>query len=292
MSESLVRGFAEAAGVAVESVASCAAAVADAVDRGARAWPAIAREDRAFAAFLGARAGAAEPAAALAEMHVEDLYLAFGCLRGDREALVAFDTEMATPIRVALSKLDVADALKQDSAQTVRERLFVGTPDREPRIADYSGRGQLKRWVQAAVVRACLDQVRAHKREVPLDGERAAGMLPAADAGPELEHFRRVYGEVFQRAFEAAIGSLDDRQRTVLRHHLVDGMTIDDIGALYDVHRTTAFRWIERARETLVERTRDEMMARLDVAQPEVDSILRVIRSQVHLSVQRHFEAA
>jgi transposase len=37
-----------------------------------------------------------------------------------------------------------------------------------------------------------------------------------------------------------------------LRYHHVDGLNIDEIGAIYRVHRVTAFRWLEKAKEQLV----------------------------------------
>ena len=261
-------------------------AITDAIVRARAAWPSLPPDDVDFAKFLGARVPADVAAAdALATLKLEDLYLAWGCLRGEPAALQAFDRAMAEPIRVALSRLDASEAVKQDAAQLLRERLFVAADGRLPRIAEFAGRGQLQRWVQAAVVRVCIDLLRRHRREVPLDEAALGVSTPQADL--ELEHLRRLYGPVFQVAFSAAIEQLGERQRAILRHHLVEEMTIDDICARYGVHRTTAFRWIESAREELVELTRNEMMNRLRVEPSDVESILRVIRSEVHLSVQR-----
>jgi RNA polymerase sigma-70 factor, ECF subfamily len=255
------------------------------------AWPELAPDDAAFAGHVAARLPADEPVGeALDRLRPADLYLAWGCARGDRAAIVAFERELGDQIRLALTKVDAPAQVKEDAVQILRERLWVAHGSRPPRVADYAGRGQLRRWVQAAAVRTCIDLVRQHRREIALD-DRHAAALPAADADPELAHLRRLYGPVFHESFEAAIARLDERQQTMLRHHLVDGLTIDDIGALYGVHRTTAYRWIDRARDRLVTGTRQEMVARLAVEPREVDSILRVIRSEVHLSVKRYLAA-
>jgi len=74
----------------------------------------------------------------------------------------------------------------------------------------------------------------------------------------------------------------------LLRYHHVDGLNIDEIGAIYRVHRVTAFRWLEKAKEKLVEATLARMRTRLNVSARELDSVLRLIRSQVHLSLVRH----
>jgi RNA polymerase sigma-70 factor (ECF subfamily) len=260
--------------------------VNEAITQAKAAWPALVADDVEFARYVGARLPRdLDPIAALAALKVEDLYLAWRCLQRDPAALQAFDSAMAGPIRRALARINAPEALKEDVAQKLRERLFVGAEGQAPRIADFGGRGQLRRWVQAAVARLCLDQVRSQRREVPLDEFGSVRHAPSVD--PELEHLRRMYGPVFAVAFAGAIGQLDEEERTMLRHHLVEGLTIDDIGARYGVHRATAYRWVERAREALVEHTRNEMMKRLRIEPHEVESILRVIRSEVHLSVQR-----
>ena len=56
----------------------------------------------------------------------------------------------------------------------------------------------------------------------------------------------------------------------------------------YRVHRVTAFRWIEKAKELLVKATLDTLRTRLKLPADELDSVLRMIRSQIHLSLVRH----
>ncbi|HEX4453061.1 MAG TPA: hypothetical protein VH143_19450, partial [Kofleriaceae bacterium] len=62
----------------------------------------------------------------------------------------------------------------------------------------------------------------------------------------------------------------------------------DEIGAIYRVHRVTAFRWIDKAKDQLVKATLDTLRARLKLPAEELDSVLRMIRSQIHLSLVRH----
>ena len=74
----------------------------------------------------------------------------------------------------------------------------------------------------------------------------------------------------------------------MLRYHHVDGLNIDEIAAIYRVHRVTAFRWLEKAKEQLVKVTHEQLRARLKVTPGELDSVLRMIQSQVHLSLIRN----
>ena len=106
---------------------------------------------------------------------------------------------------------------------------------------------------------------------------------------PEVEYMKRMYSTEFKAAFSAALGELGPREQTLLRYHHVDGLNIDEIGAIYRIHRVTAFRWIEKAKEALVKATLDALRARLEADPPsELDSVLRMIRSQIHLSLVRH----
>jgi RNA polymerase sigma-70 factor, ECF subfamily len=58
--------------------------------------------------------------------------------------------------------------------------------------------------------------------------------------------------------------------------------------SIYRVHRVTAFRWIEKAKEQLVKSTLETLRTRLKLPASELESVLRMIRSQIHLSLVRH----
>src|SRR5262249_32963109 len=67
------------------------------------AWPAIAVDEAAFARRLEELVGnAAEPAAALAELHVADMYLTVACACGNRAALDALERDYISELRTTL----------------------------------------------------------------------------------------------------------------------------------------------------------------------------------------------
>jgi RNA polymerase sigma-70 factor (ECF subfamily) len=68
---------------------------------------------------------------------------------------------------------------------------------------------------------------------------------------------------------------------------LVDGLTVEEIGALYGVHKTTAFRWVEAARTSLSRRTRSAFQQRVKVRPADLESILQLLQSQIDLSLSR-----
>jgi RNA polymerase sigma-70 factor (ECF subfamily) len=75
--------------------------------------------------------------------------------------------------------------------------------------------------------------------------------------------------------------------RNVLRYHFAHGLTIDQIGALYHVHRATAARRVAKARDELLAGTRRRLMARLALNRADLDSVMRLIESSIHVSLRR-----
>jgi RNA polymerase sigma-70 factor (ECF subfamily) len=179
-----------------------------------------------------------------------------------------------------------------DVKQLVRQRLFVGggtagVPTSVGKIAEYGGRGDLRRWVRSVAVRTCLNDLRKGKREILVDDDQLIAQHAIAQDDPEVEYMKRTYSNEFKQAFASALAQLGAREQTLLRYHHVDGLNIDEIGAIYRVHRVTAFRWLEKAKEQLVKSTLEILRGRLKLPADELDSVLRMIRSQIHLSIIR-----
>ncbi len=73
----------------------------------------------------------------------------------------------------------------------------------------------------------------------------------------------------------------------MLRYHFLQGLNIEQIGAIHSVHRATVARWLASLRKDLLESTREALARRLDVGDAEVESIMRLIRSQLDASIER-----
>jgi RNA polymerase sigma-70 factor (ECF subfamily) len=294
---SLVRPFLDAAPAAVRPVL---AAIVD-LDRrlwaivaeGRAAWPELAVEASAVVAFIARQATSELADAALDGLRPADLYLACACAQHLPVALAAFDRDYIREVDIALARMRVGPPRLQDVKQLVRQRLFVGggtagQPTSPGKIAEYGGRGDLRRWVRSVAVRTCLNELRRGKREVLVDDDQLIAQHAIAADDPEVEYMKRTYAHEFRTAFADALQKLGAREQTLLRYHHVDGLNIDEIGAIYRIHRVTAFRWLEKAKELLVRSTLDTLRNRLQLPAGELDSVLRMIRSQVHLSLIRH----
>jgi len=244
--------------------------------------------DDGFAAHLGGVLQADATHESLTRLRAADLYLAYGCAAGEQVALEAFEAEFGRDIDLAIARSGNVNLGKDEFRQLVRNKLFVAAVGRRPKIADYAGRGDLSSWVRVTALRMIVDLVRQHAgdREVPLEAE-ALGAIPAPGDDPELDYIQRVYKSEFRDALTAGFNRLTPRERNLLRHQVLHGLNIDQVGALYRVHRTTAFRWIEKARKSLLQQTREALKQQLHVGSGEFLSIMRVVQGDLDVSVRR-----
>ena len=228
-----------------------------------------------------------EPLPAIDALHAGDLVLACACATGDGPALLAFDRAFLHDIDLAYARSTDLGIPRDEFRQRVRERLFVAMPGRDVRITGYAGRGPLRSWVRVTATRVMLDQAR---RATPPD-------RPASDASlfdrvsdridPELEYMRHAYGAAVPDAMQAGFATLSPRQRNLLRQRYLYGMSTERIASAYGVHRATAFRWLEDARASLVLGMKSALGQRLEVAEPELDSVLEMLASRIDVSVRR-----
>ena len=253
------------------------------IDRARAAWPDLELDEAGFAAHVE-RCRDGEDTAAL---YAGDLWLAYGCAVGDAEAIAAFDREVLSQVGLLLSRVQPTPQLVDDVRQLLREKLLVAPPGARPRIADYAGRGPLVAWLRVAAVRAALDLLRAGGARAAAGAEVEPDDLSSDDerSSPELDYLRQRYRPRFKAAFQDALRELDSEQRNVLRLHVVEGLNIDEIGALFKVHRSTVARWIAGARQAVLAGARHRLRDELGLSAGEFDSLAGVVRSQLDLSI-------
>jgi len=222
-------------------------------------------------------------AAAPSQTHAADLALAFGAMSEDPSALRTFD-ELCTPeINVAIRTIDRDPAFVDEVAQVTRVRLLVGEG---ARIATYRGTGSLRAWVAIAARRIAINAKRDAK---PVSDDPLAEIVDR-EPDPELRHLKQLYRGEFRAALAAALASLPDRSRAVLRLRFVDALELAQIGRLYRVHESTASRWISSALDDINTATRKHLVARLSITPDTADSVARMVQSGLDLSVARLLE--
>ncbi|MGE0867247.1 MAG: sigma-70 family RNA polymerase sigma factor [Kofleriaceae bacterium] len=260
-------------------------ALAAAIERGRAAWPQLAVDDETYTRAVAAAIRDTDAvAAAIDTLHAEDLYLAQACTSGAPAALAAFGSLCDNALKTSLRQMGLADDAVDELVQEVRSKLFVGV-NGPAKIVTYSGRAALRSWTRTIATRAAVDRIRT--RAPASEDDEVLQFVPDTADDPELAHFRQTYHAEFKAAFEEALATLDVRERNLLRHYFVDQLTVEEIGALYSVHKATASRWIDAAREALSKRTRSGFQQRLKAMPADIDSILRLLQSQIDLSLSR-----
>jgi len=211
--------------------------------------------------------------------HPEDVRLAIACGRQDADALAQFDAKYTKVITATALRFG-DDDFANEVCQQVRQKLLVALA-----IKDYGGRGQLSKYVQAVAARTALNLLQANKRHAPLLGDEALLEAPSGADDPELAAIKLRFRTEFKEAFAAAMATLDDTSRNALRLHHLDGLTLANIGALYEWSVPTASRRIAAARASLLAATRTIMADRLRLNASELDSVLRLIESRLSVAI-------
>ena len=259
--------------------------LAAAVERARTAWPAVSVDAPRFSSRLRELVGD-QPAETVARLHVEDLYLAWACAEGNADALAAFDAHMWPVVDATLAGLRIDPAMRDDLTQDLRVHLIVGS-DRGPgKLAQYRGQGDLGRWLRAATLRAAYRLVGKARRYVTLD-ETALAAVSVLDGDPALVLLKDHCRTEFKNAFAAALAGLPRRDRLLLKQHYLDQLTLEDVAALHKIHRSSAARWLAQARAALASEALREFRDRLRVSESEVESLVRLVRSQLDITLER-----
>lgn len=252
-------------------------------DAGQRAWPGVALPVGDFVRHLARRLppGTA-PAAFLDAVHAADLYLACACALGLPAALATFERDYLRQVPALLTGLSLSPSQVDEVCQLLRDKLLLARPGEEPKIAGYSGRGPLMAFLRVAARRTALTLL---SQQGPAHAAADPDRLAAQDTSPEVRHLRQRHQEALKGALQEAIAGLPGQQRAALRLHFLQGLTDEKIGRMFRVHRTTVTRWIDAARERILDESRRLLGERLRLSPTECDSLAAALRSQIDLSL-------
>jgi RNA polymerase sigma-70 factor, ECF subfamily len=285
----LAATFLQARGESVSTSdhAALYAALTNALTMASTAWPNVNVDGDAWVRSLAELAPTPlDPLKPLGEILVADHYLAFACAAGDSVAVAECDAILVREAGFAADGTKVHASVRDEATQIVRTQLLAPREGKPAAIGDYAGRGALRSWLRVCVSRELVRLAKAQQRSEPLEEHLIADSGYGDD--PALEELKAKYRAELADAFRTALTELPARERTLLRYQLIDGLTIDEIGAIFRVHRATAARWIAKIRDDLVTRTREMMAESLGVDTSEAASIVRLVQSQLDVSVIRH----
>lgn len=169
----------------------------------------------------------------------------------------------------------------EELRQRLRVLLLVSEPGERPRILQYGGRGSLHGWLKTTAMRHGLNMRQRGRRHEPLEAQAAEALAMSL---PQLQHADREQRVVFVDQLRDAFFELDTRERTLLRLHLVDGLSLAALSRAYNVHRTTASRWVSAACDQLSASLLRRMNS-LEASGLQRD-IVSAVRSQLEVSLR------
>jgi RNA polymerase sigma-70 factor len=207
----------------------------------------------------------------------DELYLACSCLRGDPGALAVFEGEYVSRIAPSLARFRTDQDFVAEVIQLVRHKLLL-PPD--GRLGLYAATGPLLTWLRVVSVRTALGLRRSARRpEADLRAEHVLE-VPRVDAS-DMPRYRQ--------ALDAAVGKvfkeLPLRERNLLRLHYLDGVSLDRLARLYDVHRATIARWLADLRRRMLADIEKDVSERLRLSPSECRSVLGMLQSLLDASI-------
>jgi RNA polymerase sigma-70 factor (ECF subfamily) len=126
------------------------------------------------------------------------------------------------------------------------------------------------------------------RKEVPVEDEYLTNAIDIDANDVELAKLQGLYHKEFKEAFREALSLLENDEKRLLRQNFVEGLSVEKIGDLHDVHRSTAARWVVQARTQLLENTRRLLMEKLSIRGDTCDSIIRLLSPNLDITFQSY----
>jgi len=247
-------------------------------------WPEVGEADLVDA--LATRVeGEADLVAAIARLALPDIYLVTAVLAGDRAALAVFERIVREETTRAIARLGAKAPSAEDVVQELLVKLLVPQTDRPAKLAAFGGHGALHAWLKVAAVRTAISLGR-RKQEALVEDEALATVADDSD-DQALAFLKSSYRGEFKTAFAAAFAELPRRSRTLLRLQIIDQLSLEEVGAFYQVSRATAARWLADARVALVAGTQQRLVATLALPPTELAELMRLAASSLYSTLPR-----
>lgn len=216
----------------------------------------------AEAAFRGAQAaGVGDPAGVeryLDSLHAGDLALALACKDGKSAAWEHFITKFRPQMYSAARAIAGDEMRGRELADSIWADMY-GLDVRDGRrrsLLDYfHGRSSILTWIRAVLAQRHVDYVRSQNRFQQLDDRVGDSIREAAprneDEPREAGSDRARYVAMLGEALEAALKSLEPRERLRMAYYYRHNLSLKEIGALIGEHESSVSRKLARTRDEL-----------------------------------------
>jgi RNA polymerase sigma-70 factor (ECF subfamily) len=170
------------------------------------------------------------------ERHPDDAILVRRCLAGDADAWQALaEAHRRRMIALARRILPVQDA--EDVVDAVLADLWE-----RRKLIGYEGRSSLRTWLGAIVLNSALNARRASASRATL----VAAVPPAPAAAVDSTAARQLH-----TVLRDAIASLDAAMRTLVLLYYEQDLSLDAVGRLFGLSKSTLSRTLKDARERI-----------------------------------------
>jgi RNA polymerase sigma-70 factor (ECF subfamily) len=237
--------------------------------------------DAAFADAVAARIeGEDSVEDAVARLALPDVYLVTAVLAGNRVAVATFERLVRDETTRACARLGKNAPSAEDVVQELLFKLLVKQGDATPKLAAFGGHGALHAWIRVAAVRTAISLTR-RKQENLVEDDALTAIADDAD-DQALAFLKQSYRAQFKTAFGDTLAELPRRSRTLLRLQIIDHLTLEEIGAFYQVSRATAARWLADARTSLVAGTQARLVQSLSISSDELSELMKMVASSLY----------
>jgi RNA polymerase sigma-70 factor, ECF subfamily len=211
-----------------------------------------------------------------------DVYLCCACANGEPVALAMFESESERVVRGAIARVNREPEFIADTLQEFWKKFLVGPG---ARVHDYWGRAPLHAWLHLCATRLAIDRQRARRAELERATDLGEDLVDQVfDAESTLT--RAQFYLPFRCALRQALASMTHRDRALLRLHVVERCSIDQIGRAYNVHRATAARWLQRILADLLQSVRNEVETQgPHLTDSEFQSVARLVSGDLAFDV-------
>jgi len=213
-----------------------------------------------------------------------DLYLAVGCFSDAPGAVQTFLAEYATTIASVARQFDPSPTFADEVTQRLAETLFVDRAGAGRRIGQYRATGALGSWVRTAARRIAL-RLRKNETSQKLVSDDLLVDEVAAVCDQELALTKSHSAALFRVALQNAIKNLGARERTLMKLHVVAGLTTVQIAKSFGLSQSSVSRSVRASTRKVLDDVKRELRESLGASTRDVDSLFELVQSQVDLTL-------
>ena len=221
-----------------------------------------------------------------------DLFLTTACAAGDSAAWEVFRRQYRSVIQIAALKASASASEAAELSDTLLTDLFLPHESGrgESKIAQYHGLGSLEGWIKVVVHRMAIDQIRLHRRDVPI--EDLEGELPSNSAHGRTDesikerdtHRAR---DMVSQCLTTALEQLNAKERLVLNLYYLNGVNLKGIAQFLKAHESTASRLLDRLKTQLHKSVSKQLQEKFKVRKAEVPLLIELALGHIEIDLKR-----